>query len=94
MRRGDIVVALKALDPAGANVGMGERGVVFEEANEYGDKGGPMVRWMSGGACNVYAGDVAPAPCEHTRIVKVIGDPKSPSAHLCECGRVIKLGPL
>ncbi len=56
--RGTIVVAAKPLDPEGANVRQGEFGVVFEEA-DYHEKGsGPMVRWLSGGACNIYDGDV------------------------------------
>lgn len=28
--------------------------------------------------------------CRHTRIVRVIGDPKSPTAHVCECGVTLK----
>lgn len=27
--------------------------------------------------------------CRHETIVRVIGDPKSPHAHVCECGHVI-----
>ncbi len=56
--RGDTVVATEDLDPAGANVKAGEVGVVFEESNYYEDGGGPMVRWFSGGACNVYLGQI------------------------------------
>lgn len=55
---GDVVVALKDLDPKGAKVYAGELGVVFHES-EYHEPGtGPMVRWFSRGACNVYLGDV------------------------------------
>jgi hypothetical protein len=38
--------------------------------------------------------DVHPSKCAHERIVEVIGDPKSPTAHVCECGHTIKFGPL
>lgn len=31
--------------------------------------------------------------CAHERIKRVIGDPKNPHAHVCECGKVIKFGP-
>ncbi len=55
--RGDMVLALRHLDPRGANVRVGTLGVVFEEANAYGDRSGPMVRWLNMGACNVYEGD-------------------------------------
>jgi len=56
--RGDVVVAIRHLDQPGANVRRGTLGVVFEEANAYNDGGGPMVRWMNMGACNVYPGDI------------------------------------
>lgn len=59
LRRGDIVTAIKSLDPEGADVRRGTQGVVFEETNAYGDDGGPMVRWANMGACNVYDGDVS-----------------------------------
>jgi hypothetical protein len=55
LKRGTLVVATGDLDPEGANVPKGTLGVVFEEANAYGDGGGPMVRWTNGGACNVYS---------------------------------------
>lgn len=48
--RGDIVVARQPVDPVAANAQVGDLGVVFEPANYYGDGGGPMVRWFSGGA--------------------------------------------
>lgn len=57
-KRGQLVCATKHLDPQGANVTPGTLGVVFEEANAYGDGNGPMVRWFTGGCCNVYPGDV------------------------------------
>ena len=69
-KRGDVVRAVQDLDPKGANVKAGEIGVVFEEANAYGDGNGPMVRWISydeydgycvGGACNVYDDQVRKA---------------------------------
>lgn len=56
--RGALVVAIRVVDPEGANAQVGEAGVVFEPTNHYGDGNGPMVRWFSGGACNVYEGDV------------------------------------
>jgi hypothetical protein len=59
LRRGTEVEAVKPLDPTGANVKPGDRGVVFEETNAYGDGSGPMVKWFGGGQCNVYPGDVA-----------------------------------
>lgn len=58
LQRGDMVKAARDLDPEGARVVKETLGVVFEEADFYGDGGGPMVRWFSGGACNVYDGDV------------------------------------
>ena len=57
LKRGDTVIADIDLDPVGANVKKGTIGVVFEEANAYGDGNGQMVRWFNGGACNVYEGD-------------------------------------
>lgn len=59
LRRGTLVEAVRHLDLDGANVPVGEKGVVFEESNAYGDGAGPMVRWFSGGCCNVYAGQIA-----------------------------------
>lgn len=59
LRRGDLVQALRVCDEGVADAWPGCFGVVFEEANAYGDDGGPMVRWFTGGACNVYDGDVA-----------------------------------
>lgn len=62
LNRGDVVRALKDLDPEGAAVPEFSIGVVFEEENAYEDGAGPMVRWIfqdeDGGACNVYEGDV------------------------------------
>ena len=59
LKRGDLVKATKFLDPEAARVEVGTLGVVFEETNAYGDGCGPMVRWFTGTACNVYEGDVA-----------------------------------
>lgn len=70
MRRGTVVRALRDLDPQGAAVHEGDLGVVFGEADCYGDGAGPIVRWFRvlrelppcrvglGGVCNVYDGDV------------------------------------
>lgn len=55
---GAVVKAAAWLDEKGANVRPGELGVVFRETNFHGDGGGPMVRWFSGGCCNVYEGEV------------------------------------
>lgn len=54
LMRGDVVVAKKRLDKLGADVREGTIGVVFEEQDAFGDGGGPMVRWVNMGACNVY----------------------------------------
>lgn len=56
--RGDIVTALKELDPTGAKVPKGTKGVVFQPANFHEKETGPLVRWFTGGACNIYDGDV------------------------------------
>ena len=58
LQRGDMVIALRNLDPSGANVRKGTVGVVFEENNAFSDGGGPVVRWMNCGMCNVYEGEV------------------------------------
>jgi hypothetical protein len=60
---GDEVRALKVLDPVAANVQPGDLGVVFESESdgpggEFVTRFGPLVRWHSGGVCNVYEGDV------------------------------------
>lgn len=60
LKRGDMVQATADFDPDGANVKAGMWGVCFEEANFYGDGGGPMVRWQNGGCCNVYDDFVKP----------------------------------
>lgn len=52
--RGTLVRALESLDPDGADVKKGELGVVFEEAEFHAKHEGPLVRWFSGGTCNVY----------------------------------------
>ncbi len=67
VERGDVVVALTDLDPVGADVKAGEQGVVFEEANFYKDGCGPMVRWFTGGCCNVYVGDIENKTLEKRR---------------------------
>lgn len=64
LKRGTIVRALKDLDPEGADVKKGQLGVVFGDANCYGDEAGPIVRWLDvvggkvevAGVCNVYEG--------------------------------------
>ena len=58
LNRGTLVAAIGHLDADGANVSDCTLGVVFEVTDAYGDGNGPMVRWCSGGACNVYEGDV------------------------------------
>ena len=55
---GDVVKAALHLDPKGANVAIGTRGVVAYEAGEFGDDAGPLVHWDNGGLCNIYFGDV------------------------------------
>lgn len=55
--RGTLVRALKHIDFFGADVPPETLGVVFEEAEFHESSSGPMVRWMNGGACNVYDGD-------------------------------------
>jgi len=69
--RGDMVMATKHLDVKGANVRPGTLGVVFEEANAYKDGGGPVVRWMNCGICNIYQGDVVKVPLSKYEIVDV-----------------------
>ena len=58
LSRGTLVCAARRLDSAGANVSRYDFGVVFEEADFYDDNTGPMVRWVNGGTCNVYAEDI------------------------------------
>lgn len=56
LERGDLVVAVR--DLTAVPVRKGTLGVVFEPADYYGDDAGPMVRWFTGEACNVYDNDV------------------------------------
>lgn len=61
---GDMVVAVKRLDPRGADVQPGTLGIVFQDAEtvEVGFSEinyGPLVRWHTGGVCNVYGGEVS-----------------------------------
>lgn len=58
LKRGDVVVAIKHMDPSGANVRPGTQGVVFQPAGYHEADTGPMVRWANMGACNVYDGYV------------------------------------
>ena len=59
LKRGDMVKAARNLPLfPGVRVESGTLGVVFEPADYFGDDGGPMVRWFTGSACNVYEGDV------------------------------------
>jgi len=58
LKRGTLVKSLEDFDPKGANVKVGDLGVVFELSDHYKDGCGPMVRWVGGGACNIYAGIV------------------------------------
>jgi len=54
---GTLVEAIKPLDPEGAKVETGTRGVVFHEKNYYKDGAGPCVMWMTGSMCSIYDGD-------------------------------------
>jgi hypothetical protein len=57
LRVEDVVEALCDLDLEGANVKKGTLGIVIEEKDS--DPGyGPLIKWSSGGVCNVYDGDV------------------------------------
>ena len=58
LHRGDIVQAIRRLDPEGADVRPGVLGVVFEEAEYHEPDSGPMVRWANMGVCNIYDCDV------------------------------------
>jgi hypothetical protein len=53
---------VRDLDRVGADIKIGDHGVVFEEADFYGDGNGPMVSWIKRdggyGSCNVYEDDV------------------------------------
>lgn len=57
-RRGMLVIATRHVDPDGSDVPKSMLGVVFEEAEFHEPNSGPMVRWISGGICNVYDDDV------------------------------------
>jgi hypothetical protein len=54
LRRGDVVMAIRRIDPSAANVLPGTQGVVFEQSNFYEPNTGPMVRWMNMKVCNIY----------------------------------------
>lgn len=56
LERGELVVASRNL--TAVPVRKGTLGVVFEPADYYGDDAGPMVRWFTGEACNVYDEDI------------------------------------
>lgn len=58
LRRGDLVRAIRHVDPEGADVPKLTPGVVFEEAEFHEQNSGPMVRFFTGGMCNVYVDDV------------------------------------
>lgn len=70
--RGQLVVAVRLLDQDVANVRPGTVGVVFEVTDAYKDRGGPMVRWETGAACNVYPGDVALAEGGRPALAEVV----------------------
>lgn len=64
---GTLVTALRKIDPEGANVRKGDRGMVIEpRRTDQGVTYGPLVQWLRiydggivyGGVCNVYPGDV------------------------------------
>lgn len=56
LERGDLVVAIVDIpaDGGGGTIKKGTLGVVFEEAGYYSDVEGPMVRWFTGEACDVF----------------------------------------
>lgn len=58
LKPGTLVRAIRHLDPEGADVRAGTRGVIFHEQNFYKDGAGPCVMWMTGSMCSVYDGDV------------------------------------
>jgi hypothetical protein len=58
LQRGDLVKAARNIDPTGACIPEGTLGVVFEEDGYYALDEGPMVRWYTGGCCNVTDDDV------------------------------------
>lgn len=66
LRRGDLVRAIGHVDPDGANVAKGTYGVVFEESEYHEPKSGPMVRWVTGSACNVYGDWVEKVDLQNT----------------------------
>lgn len=82
LRRGDVVRAIKDSDPEGANVKVGDLGVVFQPADFHEEGTGPMVRWLflhqamysytvrPGGVCNVYEGWVEKVEPQHADIVE------------------------
>lgn len=55
---GQFVTAARDLDPRGADVKKGMRGVIQALSNHFEDGCGPLVAWENGGMCNVYEGDV------------------------------------
>jgi hypothetical protein len=59
-RRGLLVEAIQHLDPNGADVPVNTLGVVFQPAHWHEPRTGPMVRFVNGGMCNVYDGEVKP----------------------------------
>lgn len=61
LQPGDSVVALRNLDPDGADAPKGAPGVVTERWNAFDDSAGPLVEWPDYGICNVYPGDVRKA---------------------------------
>ena len=48
---GTVVRAIRHIDPEGANAKPGELGTVIDEK-------GSLVRWLNGGFCHIYDGDV------------------------------------
>jgi hypothetical protein len=73
LRRGDVVLAIRSLDPLAADVTAGLVGVVFEEYNFYEDGGGPMVRWLNFCCSNVYDGDVVRLPLKKGALNELAG---------------------
>ena len=62
LKPGQVVLAIKRLDPPGANVKRGTVGFVLHEANYHKDNGGPIIRWPNDKTCNVYQGEVRALP--------------------------------
>lgn len=54
LQPGDLVFVKQKIPEDITNVQLGDLGVCFYEAEHYEPNTGPMVRFVSGAACNVY----------------------------------------